>query len=60
MAMAHVMGVQVVAVRVESDEQLQSFSRAVWDYAQGFLFFRPLSQDVFEALLSPDRQQEAS
>lgn len=59
-AMAHAIDVQVVAVGVETDEQLQFLSRAGCDYAQGFLFSRPLCQDDFEALLRRDRQETPS
>ncbi|WP_189577015.1 putative bifunctional diguanylate cyclase/phosphodiesterase [Marinobacter zhanjiangensis] len=59
-AMAHAIGVQVVGVGVETDEQLQFLSRAGCDYAQGFLFSGPLHQDAFEALLSRDQQKRAS
>lgn len=50
-ALAHAIDVQVVAVGVEKDEQLQFLSRAGCDYAQGFLFSKPLRQHDFEALL---------
>lgn len=49
--MAHAINVRVVGVGVENDEQLQFLSRVGCDYAQGFLFSRPLPQDDFEALL---------
>ncbi|NMT63644.1 putative bifunctional diguanylate cyclase/phosphodiesterase [Marinobacter orientalis] len=59
-AMAHAIDVQVVAVGVENDEQLQFLTRAGCDYAQGFLFSRPLHPDDFGALLTRDRQKAAS
>ena len=59
-AMAHAIDVKVVGVGVEKDEQLQLLSRAGCDYAQGFLFSRPLRQDDFEALLRRDRRKTAS
>lgn len=55
-AMAHAIGVEVVGVGVETDRQLQFLSGAGCDYAQGFLFSKPLRQDDFEALLRKDRQ----
>ncbi len=54
--MAHAIGVQVVGVGVETDEQLQCLTRVGCDYAQGFLFSPPLSQKGFEALLAQDRR----
>ncbi len=54
--MAHAINVQVVAEGVETDEQLRFLSRSGCDYAQGFLFSRPLRRDDFEALLERDRQ----
>ncbi len=56
-AMAHAIDVKVVGVGVETDKQLQFLSRAGCDYAQGFLFSKPLCQDDFEALLRRDRQK---
>ncbi|TDT41782.1 PAS domain S-box-containing protein/diguanylate cyclase (GGDEF)-like protein [Halospina denitrificans] len=55
-AMAHALNVRVVGVGVETHEQLQFLSRAGCDYAQGYLFSRPLRQDDFEALLKRDSQ----
>lgn len=55
-AMAHAINVRVVGVGVEKDEQLQFLSRAGCDYAQGFMFSRPLRQDDFEALLRQDQK----
>uniref|UniRef100_UPI0030D822E7 EAL domain-containing protein n=1 Tax=uncultured Marinobacter sp. TaxID=187379 RepID=UPI0030D822E7 len=58
--MAHAINVQVVGVGVETDEQLQFLSRAGCDYAQGYLFSRPLRKDDFEKLLELDRQKTPS
>ncbi|PXX91882.1 hypothetical protein DIT71_08530 [Marinobacter vulgaris] len=55
-AMAHAIDVQVVAVGVESAGQLQFLSQAGCDFAQGFLFSRPLHPDAFEALLDRNRK----
>lgn len=49
--MAKAMNVLVVAEGVETDSQLQFLSRAGCDYAQGFLFSKPLRQEDFEALI---------
>ncbi|MEP1213977.1 MAG: EAL domain-containing protein [Marinobacter sp.] len=59
-AMAHAIDIRVVGVGVEKDEQLEFLSRAGCDYAQGFLFSRPLCQEDFEALLSQERQKTPS
>ncbi len=59
-AMAHAINVRVVGVGVETDKQLQFLSRAGCDYAQGFLFSRPLRQDDFDGLLTRDRQKQPS
>ncbi|GGY67599.1 putative bifunctional diguanylate cyclase/phosphodiesterase [Marinobacter zhanjiangensis] len=59
-AMAHAINVQVVGVGVENDEQWQFLSRTGCDYAQGFLFSRPLRQDDFETLLRQDRETKSS
>ena len=56
-AMAHAIDIQVVGVGVENPEQLQFLSAAGCDYAQGFLFSRPLRKDDFEALLRQDSQR---
>lgn len=58
--MAHTLDVQVVAEGVETDEQLQFLSRAGCDYAQGFLFSRPLRQDDFESLLQQIGREKSS
>lgn len=56
-AMAHAINVQVVGVGVENDEQLRFLTETGCDYAQGFLFSKPLRQDEFEALLKQNRQK---
>lgn len=58
-AMTHAIDVQVVGVGVERVEQLQFLTRAGCDYAQGFLFSQPLSQDDFTELLTRDRQMNS-
>lgn len=59
-AMAHAIDIKVVGVGVETDEQLQFLTSAGCDYAQGFLFSKPLQQVDFEALLKRDRQEKPS
>lgn len=46
--MAHTLGLQVIAEGVETPAQQQVLLAAGCDYAQGFLYDRPLSADVFE------------
>ena len=55
-AMAHSMGLKVVAEGVETQAQLQVMRRLKCDEMQGFLFSRPLPADAFEALLRSGRQ----
>ncbi|GGC74402.1 EAL domain-containing protein [Marinobacter halophilus] len=59
-AMTHAIDVRVVGVGVENVEQLQFLTRVGCDYAQGFLFSQPLSQDDFAELLTRDRQMNSS
>lgn len=50
-AMAHALGIRVVAEGVETPEQAASLKDIGCDYLQGFLFSRPVSADEFTALL---------
>jgi diguanylate cyclase (GGDEF)-like protein len=50
-AMAHGLGLQVVAEGVEREEQLEFLRRQRCDYYQGYLFSRALAADEFGALL---------
>ena len=50
-AMAHSMGLKVVAEGVETEEQLAVMRRLQCDEMQGFLFSKPLPAAQFEALL---------
>lgn len=50
-AMAHRLGLQVVAEGVETVAQRDLLRAAGCDFAQGYLFSRPVSADRFEALL---------
>ena len=50
-AMGHGLGLEVVAEGVETQEQLRLLKRQQCDFAQGFLFSRPVGAERFEALL---------
>ena len=50
--MAHELGMQVVAEGVETEVQRQLLADAGCDFAQGYLFSRPLSVAEFEAYLA--------
>ncbi len=49
--MAHKLGMQVIAEGVETFHQLELLRAAHCDYAQGYLFSRPLPAEHFEAWL---------
>jgi EAL domain-containing protein (putative c-di-GMP-specific phosphodiesterase class I) len=50
-AMAHNLGLNVVAEGVETMQQMQFLLAENCDEAQGFLFAKPLSTAVFAALM---------
>jgi diguanylate cyclase (GGDEF)-like protein/PAS domain S-box-containing protein len=47
--MAHKLGLKVIAEGVETEEQRSILGQIGCDYAQGYLFSRPVSSDVFES-----------
>ena len=51
-AMAHRLGLKVVAEGVATDEQHQLLVQAGCDYAQGFLYSRPVPVAAFEQLMA--------
>ena len=59
-AMAHKLGVRVVAEGVETAAQRDLLAGAQCDFAQGYLFARPLPVDEFEAKVFAERLRAAS
>ncbi len=55
-AMAHSMGMKVVAEGVETQAQLDVMRTLQCDEIQGFLFSRPLPADQFDALVRSDKR----
>jgi EAL domain-containing protein (putative c-di-GMP-specific phosphodiesterase class I) len=53
-AMAHGLGLKVIAEGVETDAQLQYLKAQGCDYAQGYLFSRPVSGERILALLNSE------
>ncbi|KIF83457.1 hypothetical protein TSA66_02975 [Noviherbaspirillum autotrophicum] len=49
--MAHKLGIKVIAEGVETEEQCRILKAVGCDYAQGYLFSRPVLPEEFEALL---------
>ncbi len=51
-AMAHKLKIKVIAEGVETKDQCGLLKKMGCDYAQGYLFSKPLSAEAFEALLA--------
>jgi len=49
--MAHKLGLKVIAEGVETEAQRMLLTEACCDYAQGYLFSKPVPAEVFEELL---------
>jgi diguanylate cyclase (GGDEF)-like protein len=49
--MGHKLGLKVVAEGVETEQQRDILSNAGCDYAQGYLFSKPMPENEFEAML---------
>jgi diguanylate cyclase (GGDEF)-like protein/PAS domain S-box-containing protein len=52
--MAHKLGIRVVAEGVEAQAQREILEKISCDYAQGYLYARPIQADEFEALLQKE------
>ena len=52
--MAHKLGLKVIAEGVETEAQRKLLADAGCDYAQGYLYSRPVPDGEFEVLLNPD------
>ncbi len=50
-AMAHKLGMKVIAEGIETEQQLALLTRAGCDYGQGFLFAKPVRAEELEELL---------
>lgn len=56
--MAHKLGLKVIAEGVEKDAQRELLAKAGCDFAQGYLFSRPICSDDFEMLLLAAQLQQ--
>jgi diguanylate cyclase len=56
LAMAHALDLQVVAEGVESREQLDFIGAHGCDYAQGYLFAKPMSETTYVSFLQKQRE----
>lgn len=58
-AMAHKLGLKVIAEGVETVQQRDYLKTAECDYAQGYFFSQPLSSQNFEKLLNVNKHNQA-
>ncbi|MCG8061998.1 MAG: EAL domain-containing protein, partial [Candidatus Thiodiazotropha endolucinida] len=58
--MAHGLGLEVVAEGVETEDQLSQLRDMQCEYAQGYLFSRPINVDAFTDLLQYHSKAESS
>lgn len=56
--MAHKLGIKVIAEGVETKEQAELLMAVGCDYAQGYLFSRPVAAKAFDQLLEKPRTSE--
>jgi EAL domain-containing protein (putative c-di-GMP-specific phosphodiesterase class I) len=59
-AMAHVLGMKVIAEGVETEEQRGLLLKAGCDYGQGYLFSKPVSAEDFERLFPAGKTESAT
>ncbi|MEW8491996.1 MAG: EAL domain-containing protein, partial [Candidatus Thiodiazotropha endolucinida] len=58
--MAHGLGLEVVAEGVEIEDQLSQLRDMQCEYAQGYLFSRPVSAEAFTELLQNSAKMMSS
>lgn len=58
--MAHKLGLKVIAEGVETTVQRDLLANAKCDYAQGYLYSKPVAPDRFEAMLQTDARRALS
>jgi len=54
--MAHKLGIKVIAEGVETEAQRALLAAAGCDYAQGYLFSKPVPPEEFERLLKENKK----
>jgi EAL domain-containing protein (putative c-di-GMP-specific phosphodiesterase class I) len=56
--MAHELGIQVVAEGIETEQQRELLTAAGCDYAQGYLFARPMAAADFDAFMTAKQARQ--